>query len=135
MSKGQTKKKVSRKVKGISIEMKPFNAKELTQLQMILEKPHWGRRKMKDEFIAENNRLSEEVDAYIMANRKRKANNIDSPRASRENESQTDRETRDNLRTMAEMLPRSPKKLELAFPIEGVRFDNNNVIITVKIPE
>lgn len=65
MSKGQTKK-------GTSIEIKPFNAKEIAQLQMILDKPHWGRRKLKDEFIAENGRLSKEVDAYIMANGKRK---------------------------------------------------------------
>jgi len=57
---------------GISIIEVPFTAREKKALGKILETPHWGRRKLKDEFIADNGRLSEEVDAYIMANGKRK---------------------------------------------------------------
>lgn len=68
MSNSQTK----RKAKSISVQEMPFSKKEEGILQSIIEAPHWARRKMKDVFINDYLRPSEEVDAYIGANGKRK---------------------------------------------------------------
>lgn len=66
----QTSKK--RKVRGVSIADRPFSSAEKKELQRILNNPYWARRAMKDEFASTNNRLGEEIDAYIAISGKRK---------------------------------------------------------------
>src|SRR4051812_402201 len=105
MSKGQTTKKAGR---GISVEEMPFTAKEKKVLKSILSSPHWARRKMKDEFINEYGRPSKDVDAYIMANRKRRKKKVVS-----EDNSEPKPKVRAKLRSGEPLVERSRKPAEL----------------------
>lgn len=51
---------------GISIEQKPFSAKELAELKKIINnKKYWERAYLKSKFCAANNRVLKEVSDYI----------------------------------------------------------------------
>ena len=124
MSKDQTKKKSDSN--GISTLEIPFSAKEKKELQAILAKPHWGRRKMKDEFIAANGRLSEEVDAYMIANGKRKKKGIEDSLGSI---SEPKPKPTAKVRGGEPLPKRSGQPSELRFPFTGLRIEGTVLII------
>jgi len=124
MSKGQTKKKGN--PNAIPVLEIPFSPQEKKALKAILAQPHWRRRKMKDEFIAEWDRLSEDVDAYIMANGKRKKNRIEDSSGSM---SDPKPKLTAKVRGGEPLGKGSGQTSELRVPFTGLRIEGNMLVI------
>lgn len=129
MSKGQTKKKAN--PDAISTLEIPFSSQEKKALRAILAAPYWNRRGLKDKFMAEWNRLPEDVDAYMMANGKRKGKTEDKPEP-KFAKGEPKAKLVAKIRGGEPLSKKSGTPSELRVPFTGLRIEGDILIIEYK---